>query len=70
LPKTEAPQPDQNVHNGAYTIGVAHIICRGSEGVQGGVGVLGVSQAAGSLMTLADVGYQEATCCPIVRVRA
>ena len=37
LPKAKAPQPDHNVHDGAPTIGVARIICRPSEGVQGGV---------------------------------
>ena len=44
-PKTEAPQPDHNVHNGAYTIGVAHIICRGSEGVQRRVEFSGLRKA-------------------------
>ena len=40
LPEAQAPQPDHNVHDGAPQSGVAYIICRGSEGVQGGVGVL------------------------------
>ena len=45
LPEAQAPQPDHNVHDGAPQSGVAHIICRGSEGVQGGVGVLRASQS-------------------------
>jgi hypothetical protein len=35
-PEAQAPQPDHNVHSGAPQSGVAHIICLGSEGVQGG----------------------------------
>src|SRR5262249_44683405 len=34
LPEAQAPQPDHNVHDGAPTIGVTHIICRGRESVQ------------------------------------
>jgi hypothetical protein len=36
LAEAQAPQPDHNVHSGAPQSGVAHIICLGSEGVQGG----------------------------------
>jgi hypothetical protein len=45
LPEAQAPQPDHNVHDGAPTIGVAHIIFGGSEGVQGVDGVLRASQS-------------------------
>ena len=45
LSEAQAPQPDHNVHDGAYNRGVAHIICRGSGGVQGGVGVSGRRKA-------------------------
>jgi hypothetical protein len=45
LPEAQAPQPDHNVHDGRPTIMVAHIIGWGSEGVQGGVGVLRASQS-------------------------
>src|ERR1700758_3725280 len=36
LPKTEAPQPDHNVHDGRPQSVVACIICRRGESVQGG----------------------------------
>ena len=57
LPEAQAPQPDHNVHDGAHTIGGIRVhTCRGSEGVQGGVGCsqgFGVARAerlpAGSL---------------------
>ena len=35
LPKTEAPQPNHHVHDGAYNQGVAHIIVQPQETVQG-----------------------------------
>jgi hypothetical protein len=38
-PKTEAPQPDHNVHDGRPQSVVARIICRRGESVQGGVQV-------------------------------
>ena len=45
LSKAKAPQPNHNVHRGAPQSGVACIICRVSEGVQGGVEVLRASQS-------------------------
>ena len=45
LSEAQAPQPDHNVHDGAPQSGVARIICRGSEGVQGGVGISQASQS-------------------------
>ena len=45
LPEAQAPQPDHNVHSGAPQSGVAYIICRVSEGVQGRVGVLRLRKA-------------------------
>ena len=44
LSEAQAPQPDHDVHDGAYNRG-ADIICRGSEGVQGGVGCSRASQS-------------------------
>ena len=45
LPEAQAPQPDHNVHDGAHNQGWRASSAWGSEGVQGGVGVLGASQS-------------------------
>ena len=55
FPEAQAPQPDHNVHDGAYNQGWRCIICRGREGVQRGVGVLRASQSLLRSNVMADL---------------